>query len=37
MGGQFALAPGPGGAGLLVTVWLRRASVPQSEAPSQSA
>jgi two-component system sensor histidine kinase TctE len=37
MGGQIALAPGPGGAGLMVTVWLRRASVPQSEAPSQSA
>ena len=28
MGGQIALAPGPGGAGLSVTVWLRRTSAP---------
>lgn len=28
MGGQIALAPGPGGAGLAVTVWLRRAGAP---------
>jgi two-component system sensor histidine kinase TctE len=28
MGGQIALAPGPGGIGLAVTVWLRRTSAP---------
>lgn len=31
MGGQIALAAGPGGVGLVVTVWLRRAGEPQSE------
>ncbi|WP_275428018.1 ATP-binding protein [Enterobacter hormaechei] len=28
MGGQIALAPGPGGIGMAVTVWLRRTSAP---------
>jgi two-component system sensor histidine kinase TctE len=28
MGGQIALAPGPGGVGLAVTVWLRRTGSP---------
>ncbi|CAJ0878397.1 sensor histidine kinase [Ralstonia flatus] len=37
MGGQIALAPGPGGVGLAVTVWLRRTSAPAAASVTASA